>query len=102
MPKRGPRPGAWRSGPDPYRHSQYRAYMQQRNQAQFRGEDWQLTFEEWLNLWGQDFDRRGRRGDNLCLTRWDLEDSWTVTNCILMSRRDHMQRCGRRSHDENV
>ncbi len=100
MPKRAPRPHVWRSGPDPLRHQQYRAYMQQRNQAQFRKEEWLLDFDTWLALWGTDYHRRGRLADSLCLTRWDLEDSWHKDNCILMERRHHMQRCGKKSHED--
>lgn len=96
---RGPRPWVWKSGPDELQHKKYLAWLQQKNQAQFRGEDWQLTFEEWCQIWGTEFHRRGRGSDCLCLTRWDLEDSWTVSNCFLMTRGDHMQRCGRKSHD---
>lgn len=102
MPKRAPRPNTWVTGPDPLRHKQYRAFIQQKNQAQFRGEDWQLSFEDWIKIWGTDFDRRGRLADSLCLTRWDLDDAWSVNNCILMERRDHMRRCGRKSHGEEV
>ena len=98
----GPRPYMWVSGPDPLRHKQYRAYVQQKNQAQFRNEDWQLTFEEWLGIWGTEYHRRGRTSKSLCLTRWDLEDSWTVSNCFLLERGAHMQRCGQRSHNEDV
>lgn len=96
----GPRPGAWKTGPDPELHRKYRAFIQQKNQAQFRGEDWQLSFEDWLSIWGTDFDRRGRGSQDLCLTRWDLEDSWTVSNCFLMERGEHMKRCGKRSHSD--
>jgi hypothetical protein len=102
MSKPGPRPHVWRSGPDPERHRRYRAWIQQKNQAQWRGEDWQLSFEDWLMLWGTDFDRRGRGSKNLCLTRWDLDAPWTKDNCILMERGYHMQRCGRRSQDADV
>ena len=101
MPKRGPRPSAWRSGPDPEQHRKYRAWIQQRNQAQFRKEPWDLDFESWLALWGDDYERRGRLANDLCLTRLDLDDSWNKDNCILMERRVHMQRCGERKHREN-
>ena len=99
---KGLRPQCWVSGPDPLTHKQYRAFVQQKNQAQFRGEDWQLTFEEWLGIWGTDYDKRGRTSKSLCLTRWDLEDSWTVANCFLLERGEHMKRCGRKSHGEDV
>jgi hypothetical protein len=102
MPKRGPRPSSWRSGPDPVQHTKYRAWIQQRNQAQFRREPWDLSFEDWLGLWGDDYDRRGRLATDLCLTRSDLEQGWSRHNCTLMERREHMRRCGERKHNENV
>lgn len=39
-------------------------YANQRSAAKSRGIDWKLTFEEWLNWWGEDIHKRGR-GHNL-------------------------------------
>lgn len=98
----GPRPYAWKTGPDPELHRKYRAFIQQKNQAQFRGETWSLTFEQWCQAWGTEYHRRGRGSQDLCLTRWDLDGDWTVENTILLERGLHMRRCGQKRHDQNV
>jgi len=42
---RGPRPRVWKSGPDPTRHQQFRVWGQQKNQAQWREEGWDIAFD---------------------------------------------------------
>lgn len=89
---RGPRPERWKTGPDEQLHVQYRAWLQQRNQARWRGETWHLTWEQWLDLWGDRFHLRGRRSADLCLTRIRYDQPWQVGNCDIITRHDHNQR----------
>lgn len=89
---RGPRPQCWISGPDPLLHQQYRAFIQQRNQAQWRSEFWQLEFEDWLRLWQPHWHQRGRRQCDYCMVRKDPEDSWTLDNVEVIERSEHCQR----------
>lgn len=83
------RPNAWITGPDPLRHKQYRVWLQQRNQAQFRKEEWDLPFEDWLELWGDLWHKRGRHSDQYCMTRADFDLPWDKTNAIIVTRREH-------------
>lgn len=92
MPRNGSRPHVWKSGPNPDQHRRYLAFVQQRNQARWRGEVWQLTFEQWLALWGDRFDRRGRRTWDLCLTRRDYHQPWTLDNAEVITRQQHNER----------
>lgn len=87
----GPRPHLWRSGPDPEQHRRYLIWLQQRNQAQWRGEIWHLSFEEWLKAWGDRFDQRGRSSTSLCLTRRDATLPWSAGNVHVITRRQHGQ-----------
>lgn len=93
---KGPRPQVWVTGPDPLRHLQYRAFIQQRNQARWRGEEWTITFEQWLDLWGDRYHLRGRTVNSLCLTRRDYDLPWTQDNTEVVSRQEHNQRQSRR------
>lgn len=86
---RGPRPQAWVTGPDEEEHQKYRAFIQQRNQAQWRGEVWELTFDQWKQLWAEKWIHRGRTQGTYCLTRRDYNEPWTVSNAQVLSRRDH-------------
>ena len=63
---RGPRPNAWKSGPDPEEHKRYRVFIQQRNQAQWREEGWTISFEAWKDLWNQS-GQWANRGRERCL-----------------------------------
>ena len=85
----GPRPHLWTTGPDPQTHQQYRAWVQTRNQAQYRGEIWKITFEQWQTLWHGRWHLRGRKADALCITRRDMSLPWSVKNAIIITRHEH-------------
>ena len=64
-----------------------------RAQAEFRYEDWELTLEEWCEIWPDErWALRGRDVDDLCMTREDLDGAWSKDNIILMTRRDQLKR----------
>lgn len=85
-------PDRWRSGPDPERRAKYLQWLQQRNQAQWRGEHWELEFDDWLAAWGDLYEKRGRAADQYCMTREDADLDWTLDNVIVLTRREHYQR----------
>jgi hypothetical protein len=87
----GPRPHTWKSGPDPELHNKFRVFGQCRNQAQFRGEDWQLTFEQFVQLWSNYWQQRGRTVNSLCMTRRDWTRPWTMSNTQIITRQAHAQ-----------
>jgi len=90
----GPRPHTWKSGPDPIEHKKYLNWLQQRNQAKFRGESWQLDFETWKDIWGGDWHNKGRAADNYCMTRRDDQGPWTADNVEIVTRREHVIKQG--------
>lgn len=98
--KPGPRPHIWKSGPDPIEHRKYLNWLQQKNQAQFRGEHWDLDFETWKEIWGEDFHNKGRGADNYCMTRKDDQGPWTLANVEIVTRRDHVLRQGAKKHKD--
>ena len=89
MSQTGTQPGRWLAGPDPLLHAQRRAWIQQRNQAQWRGEQWLLTLAEWTAIWGADWPRRGRDREGLCMTRRDQTQAWCPANTHLVTRLQH-------------
>jgi len=44
-------------------------YVSQRNGAKSRGIEFKLTFEQWLEFWGDDLDKRGNRPWSLQMCR---------------------------------
>lgn len=91
---RGPRPHTWKCGPDEYRHSMYHPWQKMKAQAKFRGDDFDLSFEEFFNIWNGHWHERGRQADNLCLTRKDWGGPWDKDNSILVTRQEHLEAQG--------
>lgn len=81
-----PRPHVWRSGPDPVRHAQYTGWQRARAQANYRRELWQLTFEQWVELWGDQWPRRGRASHCLQASRIRPSQPWCLGNIRLITK----------------
>jgi hypothetical protein len=74
---------------DLFLHARYIPYLRARAQCNFRGEEFELTFEDWCAFWSTPelWARRGRDSDSLSLMRVDTELPWSRDNCCLMDRR---------------
>jgi hypothetical protein len=82
------RPGAWKTGPDPELHRRYLQWLQQKNQAQFRKELWDLPFETWMEIWGDRIELRGRQCGQLSMIRKNYREAWHRDNVILVTREE--------------
>lgn len=82
----GPQPHLWRSGPSEYLHVRYRPWVNQRNQARWRGESYQLTFDQYCELWKDHWHNRGRHAEQYCMWRADDRLAWTVANVRITTR----------------
>jgi hypothetical protein len=88
-------PNSWKYGPDEFTHESHYAYLKHRSQAQFRKESYELTFEQWHNLWTPEtLAQRGRCADSLVLTRIDWGGEWSVDNVALVTRKQHLKMSG--------
>lgn len=87
--RKGPAPWTWKTGPDPVRHEQYVAWHRARAQCRFRGEPWNLTFDEWVEFWGADWSRRGRGPGQVRMTRRDWNQPWQKDNMVKMEQIEH-------------
>jgi len=87
----GPRPEMWVSGTDPVEHKKYRVFIQQKNQAQWREEGWDISFAAWKDIWDQSgmWENRGRERGDYCMTRSDWSLPWTVDNAQIITRQEH-------------
>lgn len=89
-PSKGkPRPQTWVTGTDPVVHKKYRVFIQQRNQANFRQEGWDIDFDRWTTIWGEMWDHRGREKGCYCMSRRDWSLPWTTDNVAIITREDH-------------
>lgn len=85
-------PQRWKTGPDLRTHLQYRAFVQQRNQAVFREEGWSVTFEEYQHLWQAHWEQRGRLSASYMMTRINSDLPWSRENCCVITRQQHGER----------
>ena len=82
----GPRPHTWIVGSDPVLHDQYNAWHKARAQAHYRGEQYDISFEDWVYIWGTNWSRRGRTPDSLVLMRRRWQEPWSRRNAQLVDR----------------
>lgn len=85
-------PNSWCTGPDVERREKYYAYLKHKAQANFRGELYLLTWEDWEYIWTQArWRRRGRRISDLCLTQLEWGSGWSMDNVTICTRREHFK-----------
>lgn len=80
--------------PDPSDHEKFLVWHKARQQAMYRGEQWQLTPEEFIAVWGQQWQFRGRGRTDLCMTRRDNRYPWNLDNCEIITRLTQFRRVG--------
>ena len=90
----GPRPHTWITGPDELTHAQYRAFIQCRAQANYRGEGWELEFDQYQAAWGYNWGQRGRASEHMCMTRTDHQLPWSEDNVQIITREQHANNQG--------
>jgi hypothetical protein len=90
---RGIYPELWKSGRDPIRHKLWLECQRNRAQAKYRGQEWEITEEEFIELWMLDdrYKRRGKGSNNLCMTRINKNESWNRDNVYFPTRKEHFQ-----------
>ena len=69
-------------------------YEQQKRSAASRGIEWGLTFEQWLDWWGEDLDRRGVGTSNLQMQRPADRGPYAIGNIRKGTPRDNMKTAG--------
>lgn len=60
------------------------------SQARFRGEEVELTREQWFDLWEHYWPLRGRHSTDYCISRLDHQKSWSIDNVIVRPRHEHL------------
>jgi hypothetical protein len=82
-----------RYGHEPVNRDKYYSYLKHRSQARHRGEDYHLTSDEWMKIWEDDeqWFRRGRHSESICLGRLDWDQGWQLDNVELMTRQQHFE-----------
>lgn len=91
MRKSGQYPHIWKSGADPIDHKLWIDCQRARAQAWYRGQEWLITEQEYVQLWREDdrYLRKGRTVNDLCLCRRDPDLPWTLDNVEFKTRQEH-------------
>lgn len=88
-------PSHWKTGPDPLTREKYYAWLKHRCQARFRNQLYDLTWEQWQCLWTDDlYAQRGRKKQDLCISRVDMRLGWCIDNVDIISRDQQLKREG--------
>jgi len=91
-------PHLWLVGPDPLKKRLHDQFLKSKAQANFRKEGWELERDEYINLWleGDRYLRKGRRPEDLCMTRIDTTKPWSLENCEIIPRSEHFKERNRK------
>jgi hypothetical protein len=92
-PPKGKNPNKWKYK-DPDVHKKHIPFLRARAQAVFRGESWNLSFEEFQEIWTEDlWNQRGRLKDCLIMRLTNSCDlDWRKDNVEIVVRKDHLSR----------
>ena len=72
----------------------YAKYRNQEAKAEIRGVEWKITFQEWLDWWGDDLDQRGPRADQLVMCRFHDKGPYQLGNICKGHPRDNAKTNG--------
>lgn len=77
------------------------AWLQGGCQARYRGEVWNLTWEEFKTFWKDErrWRQRGRSVECLVLTRFDPDGPWDRHNCCILTRQLQLEIKIKRRYD---
>ena len=89
--QKGPRPHMWKQGPNPIHKEMNMSFLRMRAQCKFRKEPFHLTFQDYLEIWGDSWSQRGRTEGSLNMTRKDPMGDWTRDNSVLVLRKKNLE-----------
>lgn len=76
-------------------------YQRTRAQAKYRKERFELSFEEYVFLWQDEWHNRGKQSDQYCMTRIDNTKPWNIENTTIMLRSDQLSIHGKNRLNKN-
>ena len=83
----------WKAGPDPELRERRLAYLRAKAQAKFREEGFELSLDEWYQLWTlENWRKRGKKIGDLILTRKNIDGVWEMGNVVIRERAGNMSR----------
>jgi hypothetical protein len=68
-----------------------KCWLDQRATSKRRGVDFRLTFEEYCEFWGEDFEKKGRKPNDLCMGRYEDDGAYEVGNIYKCTNAENKQ-----------
>lgn len=62
------------------------SWRMKKNQAKFRREEWNLSFDEYVQIWGDQWIEHGREKNDIQMARIDPEQPWQPGNVDLVDQ----------------
>jgi len=75
----------------PSKHPHYRAFIAQKHGAKRRGIEWRLTFDQWLDWWGDDIYQRGTGAMSLQMQRPHDKGAYEIGNIVKGHPKDNVR-----------
>ena len=98
--RKGPQQDRWLITDPWHRQLRYK-FLRARAQAKFWNQEWQLTWEQYLEIMRSNTNH-GRDMDAINLCRRDTDGAWSVANCELIPRRRVVCRQRHRYEDGRI
>jgi len=76
------------------------AWLGQRHTSSQRNIDFNLTFEQFVEFWGVDFSKRGRKMVQMCMARYEDKGAYEMGNIYKTTNADN--KAGPREKDEGL
>lgn len=98
------RPNTWKIK-DPELHKMYIPFLKAKSQTDYRVREgiaegeWLITFPEFVAVWGDLWQLRGRASSDFAMTREDFDGDWTADNVVVVTRKEQLERA--RQHRES-
>lgn len=79
--------------PDDFTNQRRLAWIRSKCQAQYRQEQWNLSFDEFCAIWSTPelFVQRGRGRNDLVLVRYHNNQAWSLANCRIITRHNQLK-----------
>lgn len=79
---------------DPKENMLRRSWYYAKNQATHRGQEWDISWEDYKNAWFLDnrIDRKGDCGEDLVNARIDVTQPWTLDNFQIITRSESVRK----------
>lgn len=84
------------------KHPHYRAFLSQKSHAKQRGVEWRLTFDQWLEWWGDDIYQRGSGAMSLQMQRFHDKGAYELGNIVKGHPKQNSRTCGNVKRTRNT